>query len=95
MSMTTGTRRRVSAYDDRRAGPLIKQVITIFVLARVSAFLARALVEGATTLLEGAVVSAVVSIAVAGMLPLGLVIRSIGSIGLPIGRSSTRACPPV
>jgi hypothetical protein len=71
---------------------LIKQVITMFVLARVSAFLARALVEGATTLLEGAVVSAVVSIAVAGMLPPGLVIRSIGSIGLPIGRSSTRAC---
>jgi hypothetical protein len=73
---------------------LIKQVITMFVLARVSAFLALALVEGATTLLEGVVVHAVVSIAVAGMLPLGLVIRSIGSIGLPIGRSSSTCIQP-
>jgi hypothetical protein len=73
---------------------LIKQIITIFVMARVSAFLAPALVEGATTLLEGAVVHAVVSIAVAGMLPLGLVIRSIGSIGLPIGRSSSTCMQP-
>lgn len=73
---------------------MIKQIITIFVMARVSAFLAPALVEGATTLLEGAVVHAVVSIAVAGMLPLGLVIRSIGSIGLPIGRSSSTCMQP-
>jgi hypothetical protein len=73
---------------------LIKQIITIFVMARVSAFLAPALVEGATTLLEGAVVSAVVSIAVAGMLPPGLVIRSMGSIGLPIGRSSSTCMQP-
>lgn len=79
--MQTATRapQRKGNPEDRRAGPIIKQGIAIFVLARVSASLALILLEGASVLLEGAVVG----ITVAGLAPLGVIIRAIGSKSLP------------
>jgi hypothetical protein len=60
---------------------MIKQAIAIFVLARASASLTLILLEGASVLLEGAVVG----IAVVGLAPVGVMICAIGSKSLPAG----------